>query len=219
MKHIRLMGLCLVAGLAMGMITTTAAYAGIIKESGPGEECWKSEGKEVCAKWSKDVEFIEKAGSAQLKTPGNVFTGVEFKGVKCHSTGAKEGEVKTNGLTETFGFINKTKLEVGLEIKPTVAGEAIANYTCGETTIETKGAVIGSITPVNTLITPEEHFTQEFTQKEGTQSIKKFEGGPEVGLEVKINGAAAKPSAIKDPSKLIPAETAEIKTSPTLEFT
>jgi hypothetical protein len=218
MKFIRVTVLCLVAIFATGVVAATASAATVEEKTGKGEGTTTNEkGEPIKIKWEKD-EIKGTSNATGLKSSGNTLFSTSLGGVKCKSPGAKEGEVKTAPLTATLGFINKAKNEVGLEVKPS-EGEVFAKFTCGEVTVEIKGAVIGSIGPVNKLVELGSHFTTEFAQKEGKQAIKKFEGGAEVGLSIRLSGGSFRAAAFQDSGELFFSEVAEIVTSPSLEFT
>jgi len=218
-RLVGILAFCLVGAFAANTaMAASASAAPIINKTGPGKECYPFEGTIYCYSWTEDYEIVERKSSTQLSTTGNLFTGVEVGGVKCSSAGAKEGEVVTNGLTETFGFINKAKSEVGLEVKPTTKEGLIAKFKCGVNTVEVRGGVIGKMTPVNKLVGPTEHFTQIFAQEKGKQEITKFEGGPEVGLEGRIDGIPFVRGGLQDSGELTPLEFSEILTFPVLEF-
>lgn len=214
MKSVKVAGSAILATFALALAATpAAAVETLTNTTGPGEECINGE----CIKWWSDWEALVPKSSRVLTTEGNTFFGVEFNKVKCNSSGAEAGEVKTNPLTGTLGFINKSKNEVGIETAPTTKGGLVASMTCGETKIEVRGAVIGSVTPVNIAITPEQHFMEILEAKEGKQAIVKFEGGAEVTHEMKINGSKFTKSGFTDSGSLVPSETSEIRTEP-LEF-
>jgi hypothetical protein len=218
MKLIRITVVCFAAIFAMGVVAATASAATVAEKTGPGEGTTTNEkGEPIKIKWEKD-ETSETSTATSLKSSGNIFFNTQLSGIKCKSAGAKEGEVKTAPYTATLGFISKAKNEVGLEIKPN-EGETLMKFTCGVVSVEIKGAVIGSIGPVNKLVEVGGHLTTEFAQVEGKQAIKKFEGGSEVGLSIALNGGSFRAASFQDAGELFFSEAVKIVTSPSLEFT
>jgi hypothetical protein len=112
------------------------------------------------------------------KTAGDVvaiFTGCEIAGLKCSNT-SKAGEIKTNPLDGEVGYINKTKKEVGADLKPE-SGLYFAEFQCEEAIplrLRVGGSVIGRINPINTMT---KEATFEFRESGGKQEVQKFETG------------------------------------------
>jgi hypothetical protein len=121
----------------------------------------------------------------------------EFKtctslGKKCTSAGEKAGTIKTNPLEGSFGYISKSPLKVGVELVGE-GGKDSADFTCEGLVIETKGAVIGEITGnINTFNKTTSNIFA--VTGEGFQSVKNFEGGPNVELVSEVNGSGPFPS-------------------------
>jgi hypothetical protein len=129
------------------------------------------------------------------------YRGCKGLGNPC-GNGSTTGEIETDQLKGTLGYINKSTKEVGVDIKPQ-SGKEFAKFQCanaiqivvGEGT-ETEGpayppkgggdGVIGVVTPVNSMV---ETFTTAFTANEATSENipSKFEGKPIQVLEDYIN--------------------------------
>jgi hypothetical protein len=149
---------------------------------------------------------------ATLTSKGDTLTEVALEGVKCHSEGAKEGEVKTEPITLALGWISKAKGEVGLEERPST-GHLLARFHCGKQEITVSGAVIGSLTPINKKVSSTEHFTDEVAVAKGKQAIVRFEGGMGTVLEAKIGAGASQEVAATETGKLTPSGgTLEVST-------
>jgi hypothetical protein len=218
MRRTRMMGLCLIAVLGMSIAAATPASAWFVHR-------WKTGGTYTVHflwhTWTITVtdEIALRIDPARSLAGNNIMQGVELHeegeapGIKCHSTGAKEGEVRSESVTEELGFINKAKGEVGIEERPQ-KGELLEKFTCGEHVIETRGAVIGAITPINKKVTPEEHFTVNESTVEGKQAITKFEGGPTAALEAQVDGSGFQEATAEDPGEIVPAGTREIRATP-----
>ncbi len=104
----------------------------------------------------------------------------------CLSSGAIEGEVKTRSLTGELGYLSATKHEVGIRSESSEGKSApAAEFSCGSLKVAVKGAVIGSILPVNSEVT---HLELARKGEKGAQSIKKFEGGLEEVLQGVVFG-------------------------------
>jgi hypothetical protein len=103
---------------------------------------------------------------------------------ECTSSGAVEGEIVTEALSGELGYLNASKKEVGLRSESSKGKEsAFAAFTCEKIEIVVKGAVIGAFGPVNTETTK---FELGREGAKGVQAIKKFEGGLEEVLSVKV---------------------------------
>ncbi len=141
---------------------------------------------EVKCSTSKDEGFISSSFTGQEKVKV-IFGKCISLGKNCSSAGAKKGEIKTNALEGTLGYISKSPLKVGVSLKGE-AGADSADFNCEGLVIETKGAVIGEITGDVNAFSKES--TDIFTVNgEGFQSVKSFEGGSTEVLESEINGS------------------------------
>jgi hypothetical protein len=94
---------------------------------------------------------------------------------------AAGGEIVTEQLFGTLGYLNRKHTAVGLDLSnPTASptGGALIRFSCGEdTSVEVSGSLIGKITPINKVVQPGGHMTLKFAQKAGHQAIKKLLGG------------------------------------------
>jgi hypothetical protein len=199
MKSIRIMGLCLVAAFALSAVVTSSAFAekpeflfpngGSKRQFSSVDGAGKLEttkGETVECSGGRDTGEI--TGAKQASDVLISYTGCRAKvGLeewKCQS-GATAEEIKTFDLLGRLGFINKTNKEVGILFNPET-GKAnnpknlFAEFECTNVktggksiNIKVKGSVIGSITPVNTLIEPSG--TQEFAEI----TFKESKGKPE----------------------------------------
>jgi hypothetical protein len=140
------------------------------------------------------------------KTVGNViviFTGCESEvletKVKCKTTGAKEGEIRTNNLKGEIGYLNKTEQKVGLLLEPS-GTELFAEFKCSTLTAKVKGAIIGEFTkPKTGEMSTEAKLS--YAQEKGKQKWTKLEGGTERKLETNL-GAGYEGSGIKNEDTL-----------------
>jgi hypothetical protein len=124
-----------------------------------------------------------------------VFTGCEVSRIKCENT-ATEGEIVTNPLRATIGYVSAAKHEAGIDLSPET-GEAIApTVNCQDLVLNILGSVVGRISPVN-VFTKEMKF--DFGQTEGRQEIGELEGFPKGTLFVCSEGESceAPPSALE----------------------
>src|SRR4029077_11943978 len=96
----------------------------------------------------------------------------------CTSTGAATGEVVTNSLRAELVYTNKAAKEVGLVIKPEVAGGAVAEYTCGVLIgkVKLSGAVVAKL-PNEQIGTSRTSFTWNYREKAGIQELTEYEEG------------------------------------------
>jgi hypothetical protein len=144
------------------------------------------------------------------KTVGNLATPTTQKGVvlmfsvceaggkRCTTPGQKTGNVATNALEGTLGYVNAAEHRVGIDFKGE-SGPDLATWSCEGLEYEVSGSLIGEITPVNTLTTAytvtfalqSEVFGEEF------QAIKSFEGGVEDVPLFRLNGSGPFKGAIR----------------------
>ena len=142
------------------------------------------------------------------------LTGCEYPstGAKCSSAGAAEGEVITNALEGTLGWLNEEKNKVGLDLFPAgeEGGEPWFEASCGAASIKVKGSVIARITSVNNMVPT---FTLKYKQKKGIQEELQFQGeASEETLEASINGGTYEKAGLGLESKLTNEEELEINT-------
>ncbi|HEV3047414.1 MAG TPA: hypothetical protein VGY13_08650 [Solirubrobacteraceae bacterium] len=152
--------------------------------------------------------------TAALATPGTTFEGFHTgSGQSCNSPGEPAGIVQTQPTTLELGYIDAKKKEVGIEERPTT-GTLYEEFTCGENTVQVRGAHIGRIGPANKTIKAGGALTDENAIAPGTEhdAITHFEGGPETVLEVQVNGAGFHATPFEDPGKIsIEGATLEVK--------
>jgi hypothetical protein len=114
------------------------------------------------------------------------LTGCEWKGSKCASAGASEGEIRTRSLTGALGWREKAGNLVGLALAPEAEEGPVLEATCGTASLKVTGSVIGAITPINNMTGA---FTLKFKESKGVQAIGKFESeGGTQSLRLSING-------------------------------
>jgi hypothetical protein len=143
-------------------------------------------GGEVKCSTSKDEGLVNASFTGQEKVKV-IFGKCISLGKNCSSAGAKKGEIKTNALEGTLGYISKSPLKVGVSLKGE-GGADSADFNCEGLVIETKGAVIGEITGDVNAFSKES--TDIFTVNgEGFQTVKNFEGGSTEVLKSEINGS------------------------------
>jgi hypothetical protein len=139
---------------------------------------------------SKDEGYVSSSFTGQEKVKVT-FTKCKSESKACNSPGAKSGEIKTNPLSGTLGYISKSGPVVGVSLTGE-AGHPSAEFECGTGAgalkIVTTGAVIGEITGDTNKISKEA--TDSFSVTGGgQQSVTSFEGGPTEVLESSINGS------------------------------
>jgi hypothetical protein len=156
-----------------------------------------------------DKSEAEVSGPKKLAKVFVTFTGCASSGVKCNTSGAAAGEIKTKELEGEIGYIEpKANKEVGLDLWPSsrTATEKknhefnalFVEFECtGFAKSKVRGSVIGKLTPVNT---PTKTLTLTYTKgaAKGEQKLKKLEGvegGVEDVLQSSLNGAAFEKSS------------------------
>jgi hypothetical protein len=178
----------------------------------PGEErrpkCAEGEKEEasfgaVKVECESEVNHGEATGSKEVKNVSVSFRGCKIFGTSPCSNSNVEGEIKTNTLKGTLGYIKKltTPKQVGVLLEPTVKKGEFAKFVCitGQlgTVVgvgnEKEGCayplpacggdgIISPITPVNEMT---KELTQVYTINEALENIpNKFEGKPLKVLEM-----------------------------------
>jgi alpha-tubulin suppressor-like RCC1 family protein len=125
---------------------------------------------------------------------------------KCHTAGAAEGEIAISGLEGTVGFTSKEENNAAVELLPP-EGVPFVQYTCGTTSTEVRGALLGAITPVNSSTTT---YKIKFAQSKGKQKPEKFEGGPTEVLEASVGGGPFEQAGLDDTVTLTSEEAVEL---------
>jgi hypothetical protein len=201
MKRLRLAGLGLMAILALSAVASATASATLpefspasgvtLKGKAVGNAILetKSGTKVKCTGGSSGGEVTAEKTVSKVKI---IFTGCESSGFKCKTPGAASGELVTEELTGTLGYISKAGKEVGILFKPT-SGTKFIEFECVGGIVKTQvtGSVICPIKPVNTKTTK---FTLLCKQTKGVQSPLKFEGLAEESLKTSINGGTPEQS-------------------------
>jgi hypothetical protein len=106
------------------------------------------------------------------------FTGCQRGGLKCESSGAAEGEIKTSTLKGELGIVKAStevvKDKLGLDLLP-VSGETVMEFACGGVSIGVTGSVIVEV-KANSMVSKG---TLKYSGTSGVQKPSKFEGGAE----------------------------------------
>jgi len=106
------------------------------------------------------------------------FTGCTNAGSRCQGPNGLPGEIVTELLLGTLGYVSRRPKVVGLDLSNPTGG-ALAVFFCGEDLrMEVFGSLIGRVTPLNKVVAPGAHVTLSFAQKTGHQVIRMLLGGP-----------------------------------------
>jgi hypothetical protein len=193
-----IVGLCLVAAFAMGMVATASAaqpvFYGVaelgkvvatpIKQSGTFGASFLegnvSKAKITCTSGTSTGEV-----TGPTKTTNNIakFVGCETGGLKCNSSGKGTGEIDTAALDGVLGSISASLPGVRL-FKEGEGGKSpktglLAEFVCGGVaTVKVKGSVIGSLSGAQGKTVEEGKFAASnkltFAQAGGVQKYTKF---------------------------------------------
>jgi hypothetical protein len=185
MTRIRIIGLALVAVVALSAFASASAFAApefkgegavagttFTSTSGAG----KMEGTETI-KCSASTSSGEITSATTVGKVVVTFTGCEDKGKKCKSSsGAAAGEIKTVSLKGELGEVASAEAAsgVGELLTPESGSKYVSIESCTLFAVEVTGSVIGEVTPINTLSTEGKLIYTEASKK---QTIKKFVGG------------------------------------------
>jgi hypothetical protein len=202
MKRMNITGLCLVAMCAMSAMVSTAMGAvppELINLTGEALKRDRFRARSTSAQIFLETAAGSKVICREAVNEGEV-TGLKTSRLKlilktcmtttnvvCTSSAPRAraaGEIVTNTLTGTLGFVNRGEERVGLSLTPEVAGSLVTEIECGATRNrigEFRGrggnSVIGKVTPTN-------KFTERIKlnffcepRTPGRQEIGAFEGG------------------------------------------
>ena len=128
---------------------------------------------------------------------------------KCSSSGAAEGEIGTSTLEGTVGFTNREADNAALELLP-AEGETFMAFTCGTVATEVRGAVFGSLSPVNKATAS---YKLDFAESRGSQRIEGFQEGSREVLEASSAGAPYEQVGLTDDLKLATEEAVELNST------
>jgi hypothetical protein len=220
MKHIRIIGLALVAVFAFSAIAAVSASAA--KPEFKPFQTGKPK-KHITFTWTSGKPLLETVGGSkrecqkgtgtgELTGPKTDTTTVTFKectafGFPCTTPGAGAGEIKTVLLESTLGYITRKPKVVGDSLSPKGGGD-FTTFVCAGVTIVEKGSVIGALTPTNALGVT---YTLTFTQLKGVQKPIKLEGGAKDVLETSIGGGAFEESAEQTTATLTMSSATTLK--------
>jgi hypothetical protein len=216
MKRIGALALCAGALLLLAPAAALAGKDGAWHTASGWESEWGSteyqvNGVKFTSSPGTDV-FLEnpEAEPAIIDHGEWVLKNATLGGQVCSSFASLPGEVHTETLIGKLGIVNAKTDEVGLETKAE-ATKTFAKYTCGETFVEMRGAVIGQITPVKTPLAVGEPFTVSYASKAGKQAIAKFQGGHAASLEVSLNKGKFKKVAFTGTDLMFANKTQEVE--------
>jgi alpha-tubulin suppressor-like RCC1 family protein len=149
------------------------------------------------------------AGTKQVSGMVIEFTGCEFGGTKCSSSGAAEGEITTSVIEGALGWRETEGNKIGLSLTPAGEAELFMGATCGSTTIAVRGSVIGVVTAVDKMSST---FTLLLGEKKGMQQPEAFEGESKEVLEMSVSGGAYEQVGLAADLTLTSEEGLEINT-------
>jgi hypothetical protein len=217
MMRFRIVGLCLMTAIGISATVSASASAALPEFSGPFPKSVTSKSgiaiietvggaRASCQAGTNTGEITgPKTGTATLK-----LTGCVVLSFKCTSPGAAEGEIVSNPLSITLGYINKAKLEVGVSLESATGGP-FAEFKCGPVNVTETGSLIGKITPVNKIVKAGKPLKLKFAQRKGKQKPNKFEGGPIDVLMASVDGAPPEEAGVSTKVELTLTEAGEIK--------
>jgi hypothetical protein len=186
----RALGVSLGAVLAACSIAATPSLAAPPEFSPPFPNPFKATSKAMtletigkfrvtCTSGTSKGEVTGQATAVLTITFAGCTTGEGPGSGSCQN--ASQGEIVTERLFGTLGYLNKKHTAVGLDLSnPTASptGGGLIRFFCGEdTSVDVAGSLIGRITPINTVVETGGHMRLNFAQKEGHQAIKKLLGG------------------------------------------
>jgi hypothetical protein len=215
MKRLSAVALCLMAAIAFPMAAT--ASASLPEFSGPFPKPFLGKSgvvnvetvgktKATCTGGTNDGEATgPKTGTTTLR-----LTGCEALGFKCATEGAAAGEIVSNVLSTTLGYIDQATKEVGIAAEA-ASGGSIAEFKCGAISVTESGSVIGRLTPVDKKVKAGKPFRLKLRQAKGKQKPRAFEGGPTDVLMVSTAGLPPEEAGVSNTVEIRFGETVELK--------
>jgi len=208
MKRITVIGVALVAVLALGVMAASASAAPpeFLNSSGSaatGATFTATSGAGTL-KGTEEIKCEGGSSSGTISGASTVssvlvdFTGC-YKGTEkkestlCHSKGQTGSSILTVHLSGSLGSVETSEAAsgVGLLLAPASGTEYTSVEHCTSSPSHVTGSVIGEVTPVNTLSSIGHLIYEKNSGNEKLQKIMSFIGGPEDKL------TAFGPSAIK----------------------
>lgn len=185
MKRTPILAIGLALASTIGAAAATGAAAAPPEFSPPFPNAFHSTSKAMTLKTigGLKVSCIADTNKGEVTGPASAlltisFTGCTSAGSRCQSPNGLAGEIVTERLLGTLGYVSREPKEVGLDLSNPTGGP-MAVFFCGEDLrVEVFGSVIGKITPINKVVKPGAHVTLKFAQKAGHQAIRMFLGGP-----------------------------------------
>jgi len=185
MRRTRTIALCIGMLFAVSALTATSALAAPPEFSPPFPNALTSTSKAMTLETVGGLKVKCKADTNKGEVTGPAtaamtisFTGCTIPGARCQSPNGLPGEIVTQRLLGTLGYVSRAPKVVGLDLSEPTGGPLIV-FFCGEDLrVEVFGSVIGRLTPLNKTILPGAHVALKFAQKEGHQAIKMLLGGP-----------------------------------------
>jgi hypothetical protein len=185
MKHTKFLGVLAAVLIAGSALSVSAAAAAPPEFTPPFPNPFTSTSKAMTlhtvggftVKCKADTDKGEVTGpaTALLRI---TFTGCTSGAAHCQGPNGLPGEIKTEQLLGTLGYVTRQPKVVGLDLSSPTGGPMIF-FFCGEDVrAEVSGSLIGRLTPINKTLAPGELMHLTFAQKEGHQTIRMLLGGP-----------------------------------------
>lgn len=212
MKHVRILGLALVAAFAVAAVAAAVASAVLPEFDGPFPKSFHALGTaegtlETTGK--NEVKCKTNHVNGEITGPKHDLATIRFLGcttpnplggrLECNTAGEGSGVIATQKLLSLLGYIKRAApTEVGILIEP-ASTELFAEFVCGGfITIKVKGNVVGKITPINVAANK---FPLELKQVKGVPSPAGLEGQTDL-LATSVAGGAFEDSGIEQTDTL-----------------
>jgi hypothetical protein len=185
MNRTPVLAACIAAVIAVSAMTAAVAAAAPPEFSPPFPNALTSTSKAMTLETIGGLKVKCKADTNKGEVTGPAtaamtigFTGCTIPGARCQSPNGLPGEIVTQPLLGTLGYVTRAPKVVGLDLSEPTGGPLIV-FSCGEDLrVEVFGSLIGRLTPLNKTILPGAHMALKFAQKEGHQAIKMLLGAP-----------------------------------------
>ncbi|HEV3046091.1 MAG TPA: IPT/TIG domain-containing protein [Solirubrobacteraceae bacterium] len=156
-------------------------------------------------------------GTGELDGPATLRASIAFAGCQllgapggtsaCHSAGLAAGAVALEALEGRFGWQQREKLEVALDLFPAGGGETVARLECATQTLSWRGSVLVPV-KANKMGAS---LSLKYAGKQGKQVPEALEGAPRDVLEQSLLGESFTVVGLSTTLTLNPAEPFEVR--------
>jgi hypothetical protein len=212
MKHIKTLGMALVAAFTVAAVAAAVASAVLPEFEGPFPKSFHSLGGEgvIETTGGNEPKCTSSHINGEITGPKHDLAKITYLGcttanpfggrVNCNTSGQGTGVILTEKILGLLGYIKKAApVEVGILLEPASTELFFAEFVCGGLPVKIKGNIVGKLTPVNVSTTK---FPLEFKQTKGKPNPAGLEGQTDL-LAASFNGGSFEDMGIEQTYELI----------------